>query len=150
MAFRFPQPLYPIADAGAGTHAPLDLISAMLNAGCTLVQLRMKNADTRTFVETARAAKTLTDRHRAALIINDRADIAALVDAAGVHLGQDDLLLAAARAMLGPQRIIGTSTHSLAQLDAAIALGIADYLAYGPIFATTSKANPDPVQGLER
>lgn len=150
MAFRFPGPVYPIADAAIGAErSALDLIAAVLTAGCRLVQLRMKHADTRTFVAMARAAKALTDRHAAALIVNDRADVAHLVDAAGVHLGQDDLPLDAARAILGPRRIIGTSTHTLAQLSVALRLGIADYVAYGPIFPTTSKARPDPVQGID-
>lgn len=149
MAFRFPNPVYPIADAGVAAR-PLDVVGAVLSAGCRLVQLRMKDTDTRTFVEVARAAKALTDRHRAALIINDRADIAQLVDAAGVHLGQDDLALDVARAIVGPGRIIGTSTHDPSQLDAAVRAGIADYVAYGPVYATTSKRRPDPVQGLDR
>lgn len=148
MAFRFPNPVYPIADAGAATP-PLDVVAAVLAAGCRLVQLRMKDADTRTFVDVARAAKALTDRHQAALIINDRADIAQLIDAAGVHVGQDDLPLAETRAIVGPTRIIGTSTHTLAQLNAALQLGIADYVAYGPVFPTASKERPDPVQGVD-
>lgn len=149
MAFRFPSPIYPIADDGAAAaHAPLEVIAAVLAAGCRLVQLRMKRADTRTFVNVARSAKALADRHGAWLIINDRADIAQLVDAAGVHLGQDDLPLDAARALLGPGRIIGTSTHSLDQLRAAASSGLADYVAYGPVFATASKERPDAVQGI--
>jgi thiamine-phosphate pyrophosphorylase len=124
-------------------------VAAALAGGCRLVQLRMKHADTRTFVDVARAAQTLADRYAAALIINDRADIAQLVGAAGVHLGQDDLPVAAARALLGRERIIGTSTHTLEQLTEAVRTGIADYVAYGPIFPTTSKARVDPVQGLE-
>lgn len=150
MAFCFPNRVYPIADAdGAPGRSPLDLVAVVLAAGCRLVQLRMKRADTRTLVEVARAAKSLTDRQGAALIINDRADVAHLIDAAGVHLGQDDLPLDAARALLGCGRIIGTSTHTLAQLEEAARLGIADYVAYGPIFQTTSKERPDPIQGLE-
>jgi thiamine-phosphate pyrophosphorylase len=150
MGFQFPSRVYPIADAGAAAgQRPLDLVAAVLAAGCRLVQLRMKDADTRTFVEVARAAKALSERYEAALIINDRTDIAHLIDAAGVHLGQDDLPPAAARAILGPSRIIGTSTHSIDQLSAAVALGIADYIAYGPVFATTSKERPDPVQGID-
>jgi len=82
------------------------------------------------------------------LIVNDRVDVAALVGAAGVHLGQEDLPAAAARAQLGPRAIIGLSTHDPVQLDAAVREGIADYLAYGPVFVTTSKARPDPTQGL--
>src|SRR5262249_47453057 len=138
MAFCFPNRVYPIADAGVAAD-PLGIVTAVLAAGCRVVQLRMKRADTRTFIEVARAAKALAARHDAALIVNDRADIALLVDAAGVHLGQDDLPLDAARTLLGPDRIIGTSTHSLVQLDAAVRGGVADYVAFGPIFSTTSK-----------
>ena len=131
MAFHFPSRVYPIADGGAAAgHAPLDLVAAVVTAGCRLVQLRMKDASTRTFVEVARAAKALTDRYDAALIINDRTDIAHLVGAAGVHLGQDDLPPEAARAILGPSAIIGTSTHTIAQLSAAVESGYADYVAY--------------------
>jgi thiamine-phosphate pyrophosphorylase len=148
MAFRFPNPIYPIADGGAAAP-PLDVIAAVLDAGCRLVQLRMKDADTRTFIDVARAAKALTDRHQAALIINDRADIAQLIDAAGVHVGQGDLPLAETRAIVGPTRIIGTSTHTLAQLTDALRIGIADYVAYGPVFPTASKERPDPVQGVD-
>ena len=111
----------------------------MLAAGVPLLQLRVKDEPTGRFVEIARAVKALADRHRALLIINDRADIAKLVDAAGVHLGQDDLPVAAARQILGPDKIIGLSTHNLAQAEAAARDGIADYIGFGPIFPTASK-----------
>jgi thiamine-phosphate pyrophosphorylase len=93
--------------------------------------------------------KALCDRHGAALIVNDRADVAKLVDAHGVHLGQEDLPPAAARRILGPSKVIGFSTHTPAQAEAALAEGVADYLAFGPIFPTSSKTNPDPVQSLD-
>jgi thiamine-phosphate pyrophosphorylase len=83
------------------------------------------------------------------LIINDRADVARLVDAAGVHLGQDDLPARAAREILGPNKIIGFSTHNIAQAEAAAREGIADYIGFGPIYPTTTKEHADPVQGLE-
>ncbi|MGD9763062.1 MAG: thiamine phosphate synthase [Candidatus Binatia bacterium] len=146
--FRFPDPLYPIADAGSCADV-VALAEAILSAGARLLQLRAKGCSTRAVIDLARAVKARTDRAGAVLIVNDRADIAQLVDAAGVHLGQDDLPPTAARAMLGAAKIIGTSTHTPQQADAALRAGAIDYLAYGPIFATHSKADPDPVQGLD-
>jgi len=148
MAFAFRGPLYPIANAG-GRHSAVDLVAAAVGAGIRVVQLRVKSGSTRSFVELARAAKTITDRNRALLIIDDRTDIARLIDAAGVHLGTEDLPAAAARVILGPTKIIGLSTHSPAQLAAAEREGYGDYLAYGPIFPTYTKERPDPVQGLD-
>ncbi len=150
MGFLFPSALYPIADTlGNAQRSYLAVAEAMLAGGAPLLQLRAKDQPTAHFVDIARAVKAAADRRGARLIINDRADIAALVDAAGVHLGQDDLPPAAARALLGPDKIIGLSTHSLAQAEAAARAGIADYIGFGPIFPTTSKARPDPVQGLD-
>jgi thiamine-phosphate pyrophosphorylase len=148
MAFRFPGPLYPIADFDAAPdHAPLAVIEAVLATGIRIVQLRAKSVSSGALVELARSAKAITARRGGCLIINDRADVARLVDADGVHLGQDDLPVAAARALLGPDKIIGLSTHTLPQLEAAVRTG-ADYFAYGPVFHTASKARADPVQGI--
>lgn len=149
MAFAFPSPLYPIADAG-GPRTAIEIVEAAVAAGIRLVQLRVKEGSTRSFVALARAAKAITERAGAQLIINDRTDIALLVDAAGVHLGAGDLPPPAARSLLGPGKIIGVSTHSAAQLAAVEREGCADYVAYGPIFATGSKKRPDPPQGIER
>jgi thiamine-phosphate pyrophosphorylase len=91
----------------------------------------------------------LADRYAATLIVNDRADVARLVGAAGVHLGQGDLSATDARSWLGHDVIIGVSTHNLRQALEAIESGAADYLGFGPIFATSSKSNPDPTQGLD-
>ncbi len=96
----------------------------------------------------AHDAVLLTDRAGARLIINDRVDVAKLVGAAGVHLGQDDLPVAAARSLLGPTAIIGFSTHNLDQVTAAARAAVADYIGFGPIFPTTSKERLDPLQGL--
>jgi thiamine-phosphate pyrophosphorylase len=149
-AFRFPAPLYPIVDAGgAPGRTEVALAEAVLGAGAPLLQLRVKARPTRDLIEIARAVKALADRVGAALIVNDRADVAALIDAAGVHLGQDDLPPPAARAIVGPAKIVGFSTHSPAQLAAAVRAGSIDYVAFGPIFPTRSKENPDPVQGIE-
>jgi len=95
----------------------------------------------------ARMARRACDAHGAALVVNDRIDLALAAGADGVHLGQTDLPIAAARAIAGDQLAIGVSTHDVAQVERAVAAG-ADYLGFGPLFATTTKANPDPVQGL--
>ncbi|HVO22557.1 MAG TPA: thiamine phosphate synthase [Candidatus Margulisiibacteriota bacterium] len=150
MSFSFPARVYPIVDTlNDPRRSYVELAGAVLAAGAPFLQLRAKSESTGRFVETARQLKALADRHRARLIINDRADIAKLVDAAGVHLGQDDVPAAAARRLLGPDKIIGLSTHNVAQAEAAAREGIADYIGFGPIFPTRSKAHPDPVQGLD-
>ncbi len=146
----FRSPLYPIADTlGDPVLSYVEVARAILEGGAPLLQLRVKDQPTRRFVEIGRAVKALADRAHAQLIINDRADIAKLVDAAGVHLGQEDLPAAAAREILGPAKVIGVSTHNLAQAEAVAREGVADYIGFGPIYPTTSKDRPDPVQGLE-
>jgi len=148
--FAFSSRLYPIVDAlGATPRSPIELAEAIVASGALLIQLRLKTEASGRFVEIARAVKTLADLYGARLIINDRADIAKLVDAAGVHLGQDDLPVAAARSILGPDKIIGCSTHNLEQVERATREGLADYIGFGPIYPTTSKGQPDPVQGLD-
>ncbi len=149
MTFVFPGRVYPIVGDSSDAHTPTDLCEAVLAGGAKIVQLRLKRAPTGSIVETARRLKRRCDAHGAMLIVNDRTDIAKLVDAAGVHLGQDDLPVGEARKILGTNAIIGTSTHNLAQVQQAQRERIADYIAYGPVFATQTKVNPDPVQGLD-
>ncbi len=146
----FSCPIYPIIDTlGLPARSHVELARAFTSAGVPLLQLRVKDQSTRVFLDLARAVKEITDAADVALIINDRADIARLVDAAGVHLGQDDLPPAAARALLGPDKIIGFSTHNQKQAFAAAEAGLADYIGFGPIFPTSSKSNPDPVVGID-
>jgi thiamine-phosphate pyrophosphorylase len=148
--FTFPNRLYPIVDTlGDPKLSHVALAQAMLEAGVHFLQLRVKDQPARCFVDIARAVKAVTDGYHAQLIINDRADVAKLTDAAGVHLGQDDLPVSAAREILGPNKIIGFSTHNVAQAEAAAREGIANYIGFGPIYATTSKERADPVQGLD-
>jgi thiamine-phosphate pyrophosphorylase len=150
MHFRFPSCLYPIADTlGDPQRSYVELAAAIVRGGAFLLQLRVKDRPTRELVQIARDVKTITDAAGVVLIINDRADIAALVDAAGVHVGQNDLPAETARSILGPDKIVGVSTHNLAQAEAAARSGAASYIAFGPIFATASKTNADPVQGIE-
>jgi thiamine-phosphate pyrophosphorylase len=105
----------------------------------------------RELLAAAQMARRVTRAAGALLIVNDRLDVALAADADGVHLGQDDLPLAAAIHALGAARarmLVGISTHDLAQVAAAVAGG-ADYLGFGPVFPTATKANPDPVVGLD-
>jgi thiamine-phosphate pyrophosphorylase len=142
--------LYGMVDLpGDGTPAQaVALCERLVRGGAGIVQLRMKGAPTRALMGCAQALAARCAELAVALCINDRVDIALLVGAAAVHLGQDDLPLEAAQALAGGRLQIGVSTHSLEQALAAAA-GRADYLAFGPVFATGSKLNPDPVQGLK-
>lgn len=144
-----PSRLYAIVDPLDTERDPIDLARAMLAGGARLLQLRLKGTATGDLLATAERMRELTAAAGATFIVNDRADVARACGADGVHLGQDDLPIEAARAVLGAGPIVGFSTHNETQLAAAHARG-ADYLAFGPIFATTSKRNPDPVVGCER
>jgi thiamine-phosphate pyrophosphorylase len=154
--------LYPIIDFSrfAASADPITAIvryaEELIAAGATLIQLRDKSQPehnvTRRFLSCARELRRVT-LDRATLIINDRVDICLAANADGVHLGQHDLSPTAARRIFdqikdGRSRIIGFSTHNLDQIHEADALPV-DYIAIGPVFATGSKANPDPVVGLE-
>ncbi len=140
--------IYPITDRRLTGMTHAAQAEALASAGATLIQLREKHLAPRDFLEDARAAIAAARRFGARVIINDRVDLAAALGADGVHLGQDDLPPDAARAILGPAAIIGFSTHSIGQATEASRLPI-DYFAFGPIFATTTKENPDDVVGIE-
>jgi thiamine-phosphate pyrophosphorylase len=115
--------------------------------GCTLLQYRNKSGNARVMLEQSRELK----KHLGSsvrLIMNDRADLCLAAGFDGVHVGQEDLSPESVRAIIGPDRWLGVSTHSSEQLREAD-LTSADYLALGPVFATSSKEKPDPVVGLE-
>jgi thiamine-phosphate pyrophosphorylase len=142
--------LYPIADAELSSQAQISLenfLGELYAAGIRIIQYRDKTASPAAFLTTARALRSSLSAD-AKLIINDRADICALSNCDGLHIGQHDLSPAGARRVIGTQRILGISTHNPAQLELANATD-ADYIAIGPVFRTTSKANPDPVIGLD-
>jgi len=120
----------------------------LADGGATFVQLREKHLSPAGFYHEAKAALAVARERGVTLIINDRVDIALALQADGVHLGQDDLPPEPARKLLGDDAIIGYSTHNVAQAIAAAALPV-DYIAIGPIFETGTKANPDPVIGLD-
>jgi thiamine-phosphate pyrophosphorylase len=120
----------------------------LLAAGVKLIQYRAKRATSREILEISTQMAERTRSSRAIFIVNDRADIALATDSEGVHLGQDDLPPELARSILGPGKWIGYSTHFLTQVLEAEQTS-ADYVAFGPVFPTRSKDNPDPVVGLE-
>jgi thiamine-phosphate pyrophosphorylase len=124
--------------------------TALAEAGVTLVQYRDKSDNARNMLAHARALKQATrmpSSQPPTLIMNDRADLCLAAEFDGVHVGQDDLCPESARNIIGPKRWLGVSTHHPRQVAQAD-LTSADYIAIGPVFATASKANPDPVIGL--
>ncbi len=128
---------YAIVDSSAARN-PVDLARILLDSGVRMLQLRLKAVPTRDFLESARAIAQMCRDSNALFIVNDRVDIAILAAADGVHLGQDDLPLEAARGLLGPGRIVGLSTHSVEQATAAQAAG-ADYIGFGPMYPGGAK-----------
>jgi len=147
MNLVFPR-LYAIIDPTFLTISELALAEALAGSGVELIQYRNKTASSRQFFETSRQLSNALGPRGVRLIVNDRPDIALLARAGGVHVGQDDLGVEDARAICGPDRWVGVSTHTLEQLAAAESTS-ADYVAFGPIFQTASKKNPDPVVGTE-
>lgn len=119
----------------------------LASAGCTLLQYRNKEGNARQMLDQAGELRARLGP-AVTLIMNDRADLCLAAGFDGLHVGQDDLSPGSARAIIGPDRWLGVSTHNPAQLAEADQSS-ADYLAIGPVFATSSKANPDPVVGLE-
>ncbi|HET6900226.1 MAG TPA: thiamine phosphate synthase [Vicinamibacteria bacterium] len=150
MAALPPAPFaYPIVDAGRlRGRDPAFVVDSLARAGARLIQLRVKGLTDRAWLAMAGAALAAARASGAHLVVNDRADIARIVGADGLHVGQDDLTGADARTVVGPGVLLGVSTHNLAQLAAA-AMEAVDYVAIGPVFPTRTKDNPDPVVGLE-
>ena len=140
--------LYPITDPYISGLSHLDQVARLIKGGATLIQLRDKHASPREFYRATCECVALAHHYGARIVVNDRVDIAIAAGADGVHLGQDDLDPVAARGLLGPERIVGYSTHNLDQAARADGLPI-DYIAIGPVFGTSTKVDPDPVVGLE-
>jgi thiamine-phosphate diphosphorylase len=140
--------LYAITDRQWSNYAHEEIVRMLLNGGASFIQLRDKEASARELLDQAMACLKLTRKAGATLIINDRVDVALTAGADGVHLGQDDLSVAEAREILGVDRIIGVSTHSIAQFRAALETS-ADYIAVGPVYPTMTKENSAAVVGLK-
>ena len=125
-----------------------ELAATLAASGCTLIQIRAKNADARAQLEIATQLVRRFHSNETRIIVNDRADVALLSGAGGVHVGQQDLGVEQARAICGAPMWIGVSTHTLEQVRAAESTS-ADYIAFGPIFPTTTKSRPDALVGVE-
>ena len=134
--------LYLVCDA-----RPRAFLDAALRGGADLIQLRDKSLDDDGLIEAAKTFRAAADAHGALFILNDRPDLVEACDADGVHVGQDDGTPAQARATVGPDRIVGRSTHAPAQADAADADPDVDYMAVGPVHATPTKPGR-PAAGL--
>jgi len=146
--------LYAIVDSSAHlvTHGLLAFADALIAGGCTLLQYRNKGGNARAMLEQMTELRRLSRARvpvpHVRLIMNDRADLCLAAEFGGVHVGQDDLSPESVRKIIGPDRWLGVSTHNPEQLREAD-LTSADYLAIGPVFATSSKDKPDPLVGLE-
>src|SRR5260370_2987963 len=141
-------PLYVILDAALLPSDPIELTKKLLDAGARLFQYRSKTSSSRELLHASQALCLTVRQHGGTFLLNDRADIAHLAGANGVHLGQNDLSVSAARKIVGNDCLIGLSTHDLQQFEAAVESS-ADYIAVGPIFSTSGKQNPDPVVGVD-
>jgi thiamine-phosphate pyrophosphorylase len=140
--------LYVILDAALIPSPELDCAAALADAGVRLLQYRNKSASARECLESSRKLADLLCPRGVTFVVNDRADVAFLAGASGVHVGQDDLDVTHARQLVGGDKLIGVSTHNLEQIETAAASS-ADYIAIGPIYGTSTKANPDAVVGLD-
>ncbi|MBI5682538.1 MAG: thiamine phosphate synthase [Deltaproteobacteria bacterium] len=139
---------YPIIDTSQVLLSRIDDITrTIIQAGARLIQLRGKDISTRKFVDTANIIRPIAKKNNAAFIINDRVDIAVLVGADGVHLGQGDLPIEEARRLLGDEKIIGISTHNEDEAKDAQTRG-ADYISFGPIFTTKTKKDAQEPKGI--
>jgi thiamine-phosphate pyrophosphorylase len=146
---RLPR-VYPILDTASLEVRGISLCTAaaaFLEGGAAILQIRHKGHWSRDFFESARQVARLCREGGVDLIVNDRADFAMLLEA-GLHVGQDDLSPRDARKLMGPDAVIGFSSHSASQLAAAGGEPV-DYVALGPVFGTASKRNPDPVVGVD-
>ncbi len=128
--------LYLVTEARPGGRDPEELVRAALQGGVDIAQLREKSGDDHAVVRAGRVFRRLCDAYDALFIVNDRPDLALAVSADGVHLGQDDMPVGQARQLVGPELLIGLSTHTGAQVDSARGV---DYIGVGPVHETPTK-----------
>jgi len=146
---RFDPTLYLVTDPALGRGRPLtEIVAAAVEGGVTLVQLRDKAAGGRALLEEAQALQALLAPLGVPLIVNDRVDVAVAAGAAGCHVGQGDLPAAAARALLGPDAILGVSLDAVHQV-AAVDPALVDYVAHGPFAPTLTKPDAGGPVGAE-
>jgi thiamine-phosphate pyrophosphorylase len=144
-SFQIPK-IYPITDRKISGISHVEQIARLKRGGATFIQIREKSGSSVEFYQSVR--ESLAAHPDISIIVNDRVDIALTTRAHGVHLGQDDLPPIEARRLMGNEAIIGYSTHTIAQARDAVHLPI-DYVAFGPVFETSTKTDHDPIVGLE-
>jgi thiamine-phosphate pyrophosphorylase len=137
-----------VAVAARAGWAPLDLLRAFLNGGSTVIQIRAKTLDSGALLDLCDRAVAMAASTGASIVVNDRADVARMAGAAGVHVGQDDLPPLAARRLLGPGAVVGFSTHSVDQVAHAVTQPVS-YIAVGPVFGTQTKDTGYDAVGLD-
>ena len=140
--------LYVILDAGLVHGSLLEFSQQLIDSGVRILQYRHKTAAAKSMLRECKAVAKAANEAGVSFLVNDRPDVAFLANATGVHVGQDDLGVEQARSIVGAERWVGVSTHNREQFAAAAATS-ADYIAIGPIFETSSKANPDPAVGVD-
>lgn len=148
MPHSFPSGLYALCDDGVRPEVPLEEKARLLiSGGVRVMQLRMKRTPLRRALEAARAVAALCRGAEVVCLVNDRVDLALLAGAHGAHVGDEDLPAEDARALLGPERLLGVTVRNLVMAQAAHEAG-ADYVGLGPVFATSTKAVNAPALGL--
>jgi len=149
MKFELPR-VYPITDKLlARKNSHLCILKELAKGGARLVQIRDKITPVRELVRDLIQCREYAEAQNITLILNDRCDLALCCGITGVHLGQEDIPPVAARAILGKKRIIGYSTHSLAQVRKSLDFPV-QYIGFGPVYSTATKANADPAVGLKK
>ncbi len=147
MKLVFP-PLYVILDAVLLPNSVFSCAKLLAGSGVEWLQYRDKQGSARRLFQVSKELQEWGRPFGITLVVNDRPDIAAVADARGVHVGQEDLSVDEARAIVGASRLIGVSTHNREQFEAAVPTS-ADYIAIGPVSETRTKSNPDPCVGLD-
>jgi thiamine-phosphate pyrophosphorylase len=140
--------LYVILDSVLLTIPAQECAQELADAGVRLLQYRNKLASARELLNSSRDLASFLIPRGVSFVVNDRPDVAVLAEASGVHVGQDDLEVQQVRELVGQEKWVGVSTHNIEQFRKAAATS-ANYVAVGPVFATSSKVNPDPVIGTE-
>jgi thiamine-phosphate pyrophosphorylase len=148
MPFALPK-IYPIMDKKlARRTSHLSIVKELVRGGARWVQVRDKSTPPRELLLDLKRCAEFAESKNVTLIVNDRCDLVLSCNAAGVHLGQEDLPPEAARVLLGRNKIIGFSTHSLRQVHRSSAMPV-QYIGFGPVYATSSKEDPSPIVGID-
>jgi len=149
MKFELPR-IYPITDKSlARKSSHFAILKELAQGGARFVQIRDKDTPVRELLRDLEKCRKYAETHKITLILNDRCDLVLSANLMGVHLGQDDIPPESARTLIGKKRIIGYSTHNLSQARQSSGLPV-DYIGFGPVYATATKANAGSAAGLKK